>query len=575
MKLRTLLQYRPCKLPEDLGYARLIWDELRLLYFGGYAMQSKAAEFLFRMEEEKTEKAHEQRVKLASYINYFGPIVDWYVSALFERRVSVSPANQETFKALREEDQNIYRDFFNDADLKGQALDTVLRQTVTNALVYKKGIVGIDFPVADVAPRSLAEEYALGTSRPYIYDIDPRTMIDWEVDRSVSVEKRFNVDDEREGRVVYRRCTYKWVMLHWCESTREDITDDRSTTVHVFKYWSIVNGRAVWRLFKSDPVSSDAHIGEADLDMDVAEVDSGISPFSQIPIVAMEVPPNLWLGNLIGPLNLEHYRRRSAIVANQSKALFEALAFFLGPEIGAVHGPMPAARAANPARADDAVSRMKADGQIVLGKDDSVKSVGLSGKASQAASEDLDKLVQEIYSIVSRSGASMFASATAIGRSGASKERDYDSTAIFLRAIGLVATDAVESFMSMISAARGDDVLWQVHGLDSFRLDNASATLEDYLSLKTADIPSPTLLGEVAKQVARTMLPNAPPEVMSQIDDEIRENMIEEPGEIEEDDEDENDGGEEPSAGAGGDAEAKADDADEEGMSDGESEDQD
>ena len=90
-----------------------------------------------------------------------------------------------------------------------------------------------------------------------------------------------------------------------------------------------------------------------------------------------------------------------------------------------------------------------------------------------------------------------------------------------LGALGRIVRRFAVSLYDVISCARGEDVVWVAHGLDSFDQEDRQQVLEESLALQAVDIPSPTFKKEHAKRVATKLVPNLPPATVAQIADEI------------------------------------------------------
>jgi hypothetical protein len=512
---QILSQTRPANPPRDRGYDEKVWKQLDDLYQGGYQMLENAAKYLPRQIGETPER-YMERLQLVAYIGYFGGIVDYYAAALFSRQLVVTAAKDDG--ALADlPDPEVYAEFTRDADLKARSFSEVLKDALTTALVKQKGLIAIDFPSTEgIEIATRADEERLGVGRPYAFELAPEELIDWEYDEVI--RRRIEIADGAEVDVEFG--TFRFAVLRRVVCRRESPEGARGKPFEEFKIWRVEpDGLASWALYRTPPRGPDE--AELDPNAEVPLVDAGRTSFREIPIVELRMPANLWIGNVIGPLNLEHYQRRSALVSSQQKSLFEMPVVKLGPEIGGVGMEMPAERAQNPARGDDPRAQFQRKGYVVIGERDDLSFVGPTGSVYTIVDTQLDKLVDEIHRVTHRMAASISSTATALARSGASKAADLEETVIVLKAYAAIAKDAALRVFDVISDAREEDVHWSAHGLDNFEAYDREGVVAEALQLDAVQVPSKTFAIEYKIRTALALLPGLSPETQATIKDEI------------------------------------------------------
>jgi hypothetical protein len=156
---------------------------------------------------------------------------------------------------------------------------------------------------------------------------------------------------------------------------------------------------------------------------------------------------------------------------------------------------------------------------IQLGPQDRFGWAEPDGKVYQIASDNLDRLKDEIYRVsylmqqAGDSGGAM--------QSGLSKQWDFAVTQEILSAYGDVVKDAMRNIMNGVAAARQDDMTVDVTGLDSFDITDFSSEAADAESLLKLGIESPTLKKQVYKRVALKYLCDARQELKDRIAEEI------------------------------------------------------
>jgi hypothetical protein len=455
----------------------------------------------------ETLERYRERIRNASYIPHFGHIVDSYVGNLFAADLRVDTPDDEP--------EEFYGDFAQNANLRGDDFACVLKDVFREALVYGKAVLACDFPRVDgFQASSLAEEDALGLARAYCYQVEPEDLLDWELD-SVRHETA-SVDG---GKVTWSVGKMRWCTLYRKICTRESPADDRSTFVEEFVVWQMLNGYASYTVYRTRP-RTERERDPVD-DEDIPEFASGVTSFKEIPVLQLELPEGLWLGNKIGPLAIEHFRRRSALIAAENRSLFAVPLVKLGPEIPAVDGAMPADVQTDPNRGEDPIGTFTRAGYVVLGKDDDLKFVEPSGDSYKIIDEQLDKLVDEMYRTCSLMGQSVASSGTAVGRSGASKQLDKSATNVILSAYSAIAKDFAVRVYGLIAAARGEEFVWSASGLDKFNEIDRRELIEEAKAISSVPIDSKTFKAEWQTAIAKHLLNDPGEEVLELIREEI------------------------------------------------------
>lgn len=527
MRYGLLRETKPADPPVERGYTPELWCELDDLYRGGYQIAARAEEYLPKIVGESLERWRE-RCKLAAYIGYFGGITGVYAASLFAQPVAVLPASDAEDASTPGDlpDRATYDAFSRNADLRGTPFSQLMASVAPTVLVKGKTFIGVDFPRAPggVEPASRADSDALGLDRPYAYEVLPEEVTNWEYD--CVLRTRVEVGGGR-GSVSFDVGSFRWVVLRSTKTERPDVNAARSVVIDEYKVWRRRDdGVVVWEVYR---VAHDPKQPLQD-DDDVPMVDGGATNFRAIPLVEIRVPETLWLGNVIGPLNKEHWQRRSGLLSAQQRALVVIPTVYLGPEIGEVGGAMPAEAGQDPSRGDDPRGRYERQGYLVLGKDDKLRFEGPPTEAFTIVDKQLNGLVDEIHRVSGRMAASVSSTATAQARSGESKKQDNRDFTTVLFALGAVFRDAARRVYQLISEARGDEAVWTVHGLDRFDEEDAAAALDELLNLSTLELPSKTAKTEAYTRAIFALLPGLAPATQSTIRDEVRASIQPEEG---------------------------------------------
>lgn len=496
MKYGLLRQRNP-------AYTAARWEELQDLYVGGYQLLEKAPRYMPRFVGENAER-YAERLSAASYLAYMGQIADYFVANLFGQELVVTPAadaDDPNTPGTLPRDDGFYAAFAHDADKRGTSLVKVLRELFTNALIKGKGLLALDFPRRGEAPVNLAEEARAGASRAYVFEVPAEQLVDWEY-------------DEHGG--------FDWVILERVIMRRASPAETRDLLVEEFKVWTKENGIARWELFRTPAHKPSQRIGD---DVDVPRVDGGATTFRQIPLLELQMPPGLWVGNKLGSLAREHFQRRSGLNAAENKSLFAIPFVKLGPEVTAPGEAMPSEVQQNPNRGRDPRAEFHRRGYVVLGKDDDLGFREPEGKAYELIDRQLEKLVDEMFRVVHQMAASVAATKTALGRAAASKAEDRNATEVVLGAYGALVRDFAKRVYDCIGAARAENVIWTPHGLDKFELEDRDAVVKEALAVDSIAIPSPTFKKLYKTKLAFALLGSVPPETQDVIQSEIEDGV--------------------------------------------------
>ena len=498
MKYGVLKQRNP-------EYMAEAWSELDALYKGGYAVTGKAAGDLLPKLVGENSARYEDRKKSAGYLGYLAQIIDRFVSGLFMGDLVVTEPGDATDPNTPggTSDSAFYGAFAHDADLAGTPFVSVVRSVVRNALLKKRGIVAIDFPKpldkATIATR--ADEDASGASRAYLFEVPCEQLLDWERDKFGN---------------------FRWAVLYRCRQERDTPAAVRGAAkVHEFKVWTLEGGVAVWRLFAFTETTDNKLLDETDFPV----VDQGATGFEVIPLMMLELADGLWMGNKIGCIQREHHARRSALIAAMNKSLVAIPVAKLGPEIGAMGGPMPSEAATDPSRGNDPLGKFDRQGYVVIGAGDDIAFVEPAGSAYALCAQNLAELKDEMFRVVHQMAASLSTSPSAAGASGDSKREDREAEAVVLTYLGQKVREYAKKVYDVIARARAESVVWVVHGLDQFQSDDRATLLAEAVQMNTIAIPSATFTKEYKTQVALKLLTNAPPETQDVIRAEIADGV--------------------------------------------------
>lgn len=478
-------------------------QELHDLYEGGYAIKKKAGTYLPRLVNEN-KKRYDERCATAAYLGYMGQVVDEFTSDLFAQPLSMLPAADAEDPNTPGElpDEDFYTEFESDTDMAGNAFVDLLKVCMTTALVQRCAYVLLDAPTGNEADGELTSGVkAPEPGRLYAYEVSPRQVIDWK-------------ENKRGGGL-------QWAIINRVEQERETPLDARDRVHETFTVWTMKGGIAHWDRYgiTYDPTKPPE---EDDL---VPLEDSGDTDFKRLPLLRMQLPKGLWIGNAIGCAQLEHWRRRSTLIGAQNRSMVAIPFVKRGPEVGRAGGAQPSDTQENPTRGRDPVGTFERTGAVEIGSDDELGYAEPKGTAYALVNKELDELKDEIFRVSHKMAASVRPSAGALGRSAASKQQDGKATSLVLRALGHESRKFATRIYDTVAEARVEDVVWAPNGLDNYEIIDRESVLEEAISLDQVNIPSKTFHTIYAQQVAAKLLTGVDPRTIATINEEIAEGV--------------------------------------------------
>ncbi len=447
--------------PDYTSRAKM-WRRYRDLYAGGEQFRNNAAEYLIQRHKEPAE-VYRERLERVFYENYLGAIVDWYMATLVREEPVIE------FEGANEGGKSFFNVFVQNADLRGTTLTQFFKEQVTEALVCGKSYVVVDFPKTSEPARTRADEDASGQSRAYLMGYTADEVINWSHDSR----------GEMEWIVIRTSCLKQDSVrsFGWKKETR----------------W-IYYDRAKYEIYEQGGANQKKIIELVD------EGPHGFASIGRVPVFEIRVSEGVWLTNKVALLQLEHFNKSNALGWALTMGLFANPVIYSEREYNQIMGESY---------------------WVQLGPQDRIGWMEPEGKVYQIAADNLTRLKDEIYRVsylMQQAGDSSGSS-----QSGLSKQWDFSVTQEILCAYGDVMKDSMRNVLNAIAAARQDEMVIDVTGLDEFDISDFGAEAADAQSLLNLGINSPTLKKQVFKRVALKYLSDARQEIKNRIAGEIDE----------------------------------------------------
>lgn len=428
------------------------WQRYHHLAEGGPHFKKNIKKYLPQHEVEPA-AVYKLRCELAHYLNYCGPIAQYFSSMLF----SSPPVIASDPDTVDEE----YADFKEDADGKGTDLDAFIQECFNEAMVKKCSFARVELPTqpSDEERDKLTlkdfEDQGLGAVR--LCKLSPENVINWR-------------KDER-GRFL-------WVVEYDRREELLSFGDEECTVTETWTWWSDDDVKR-WQLqYKKSE--------RPDIEKDVPEV-APPQHLGRIPIVALELPSTLWLMSFIADAQLEHFRKSCGLSWSIDRSCYAMPYFFL---VDAKKPP-----------------KQGAGYYGLLGEKDRVEWPAPSAVPYETIETRIAALKDEIHRVAQQMARGVENNAAAVGRSGASKIADNTATEVVLGAYAHHVCEFIESLMDLVSFARSDDVNWSVTNPATFDLGDANTLIQNAILAMPLGIMSAE--HQIQTQTAIAMAMNA------------------------------------------------------------------
>jgi hypothetical protein len=436
---------------------KLMWRQYQDLYSGGERLRLNAGRYLMRRNKEPA-AVYQERLDRVFYENYIGSIVDWYAATLMRREPSL------LFEGAGDPARAFYAALSGDCDLKGTSLAEFFRRQFVQALVCGAAYTVVDFPRVAAPSLTRADEDASGRSRAYLVEYSPEEVINWNCDETGALD---------------------WIVLRTSCLQQSAATDAQWQQETRWIYYDREN----FQIYRKTGESGPAEL--------IDEGRHSLAALRRVPVFQMKVSEGLWLMNKAALLQLEHFNKSNALSWALTMGLFATPVVYSDREWSQVVGESY---------------------YIQLGSGDRFGWTEPEGKVYQIAADNLVRLKDEIYRVCYLMNQ---AGNAADSRSGLSKQRDFSITNEVLKAYGDVVKDGLKQVLWAIAAARRDDLVIDVSGLDEFDIEDFSSELDDARKLLDLGIQSETLRKQIFKKLALKYLSDARQEIKTRVAEEI------------------------------------------------------
>lgn len=435
---------------------------LRALYEGGDLFKAKIAEFLPQQPAEPAMQ-YTLRKQISVYRNYVGPIIDYFAALLFASAPVITGKRKGADSSEPADLPDYYSQFQRDCDRAGTDLIDTFKEVLSDAMIVQRSWIWAQHePVSDQQqPVNRADFEKLGIGDSWLRVVKDEQVLDWETDDAGNLAMVIVFD---QG------------------SKRSSVSSGRDTTVETWN--CILSDRVdIYRLeYQKDQKPRD--------EADVPLVASYAHRYGAVPVICLDMPTALWVGNRIESPQLAHFRLSNMQLWGMSRSCYAMPVFKRDSE----EGKEPT---------------MGAGYGIYLGLKESLEWAAPPVDCYAALGEEIKSHKDEIYRIANTMALGVENNAAAIGRSAASKTADALSTTVVMVAFARRVRESIERVYDLVGRARGDDFKWAITGLDDFSVDDLSGVVEMFKMTEDAGgIQSKTFNIEMQSRLAELFLPD-------------------------------------------------------------------
>ena len=480
--------------PEYTGLKEA-YQQINTLYKGGVMMREaviRSGQFLIKNAKELAEVYATRQLRF-SYTNLLGNIVGWYISAMFKQPAQlvkrIDGAEGQEALNVPQDVQDFCEAFEKDCDRAGCSFNEFMRDVTESVLLFKRAYVVIDTPRPgdDAPPKTLKEQQDGGLLDPFLVLYRPIDVINWQADAYGNLE--------------------------WCvikiRTQDQTFLDDPAVT----DYWYYFDRQQVARYerqIKSGTAVTSTDVGGQD---ETARMSDGyprrhaMADQDRVPIECVEVPDGLWLGNRVFLPLVNHLNQDNALSFITHQSNLPQLVIEDGTN-GSYEEPVT----------------ISAVGYHKIPNGGKMYYLEPAGQSIGESRQIIADIVESIYKACYLMDQARTNRSTPTAQSGVSKQADKTPSRDALSGIGDVIRPAQQNiYRDVLQIAGHDDIEPDIRGYDF----SDKVTADDMALLEQAtvvDVNSTTYERELAKKSVRLALPDANPETLDVIDDEIDKN---------------------------------------------------
>lgn len=449
-------------------------DRYRALYAGGECFDrllERPNTNLFGPNPSEAPDMTSARKRELFYINYVGPIHDYFAAMLFGVRPQVRAA--KTGESIVPD--AFYAEFGADATGQGESMPAFMRARFIDAIVAGASWIRAQLPTPSIEPVNLAQSQDGGLLRAVVSPVAAESVLDWGVNASGALT---------------------WAIIHSREQPRTDPTTSRSLIVETFTVLDETSETTYQTTYPPENPPTD----QTDIPL-IADL-TRPHRFPRVPLICIAPGPNLWLMHRLASTQVELFKIDNAFNWAMRRFCFPVLQF----------------KSEN----KDSPPNTSSGFCVIVGTDEGFSYVSPEAAPFEVMLARRDSMKDELYRVSQQMAMGVNNNAAAIGRSGESKQTDAESTQVVLQAYADLVIASIEDLYELISDGRGEEeVHFSVSGMDSYDLTDLKTFVDTALNVQKLQIPSETFRKELSVKLVKHVMPDLSAEAENSIRSEI------------------------------------------------------
>lgn len=450
------------------------WALLSNMIAGGNRMKEDSKRQLLVNPDGRPDDVMRERVRLATYINKIGPVLNRFVSQLCAKQGSYKGSTDEFWATFFKERMLLPGD--DDGRANFHAL---LSTSMFEALSQGKAIAQVDTR-RKAGSYSIQAQKENGELNPYVV-LHPREALwDWEISND-----GFDYTKLHQFKRKRLRWNAKLIPIH--EFTiYERIEDDK---IFVSKYSVTPSKDEVIGIFEDIDL-----LKEEDVIITTEIEDELIFSFNgkfKFPVVTLTLPEKLWVGSQL-------YEPQKSFF-NQTAALEWGIftSNFAMPVINGIEDEDD-----NPLE-----GQRWGDGYyLLLRQGQTLSWTERPGGAFSTALNYRGEIKRDIFDTLQQIAMSASDGTAIIARSGESKREDRRPEQILLETYGQMLCIYAGQILDCAAIAHAEDIAWDVKGFNDFLNDGILEYIAEFTAISQAPIPSKEFKKETTKHYAGEVL---------------------------------------------------------------------
>lgn len=404
-------------------------EKLEHLYEG-----EKITQYLVKdTQESYFTKDLKKQIAESAYDNFFAQIINYYAGSIFSSKFKFELKNS---KILPKE----YNEFITSVNDKKTDMSEFLKQCTIDALVYGKSYCIIQLPSEEIP-----EEMTIG-------DLD-------DIDFGIELNR---IEPEHVYSWRFEDNNLQWLVTHTDLDFRNSPYDENIWTKHT------------WTIYTLDQILKFETIVECgknpDPELDITPTEIINHNLGAVPIIILDFPEGLHLGNLLAPTQIRYYNTNTAYSWAISRTCYS----------------IPVIKTENPENAQ-ALFKGNPRSAIILDQNASWEWTTPPGESLSEMASAISEAKKTIYSVANVSNILDEKSYNNV-KSGIAKSQDQSVSDKMISSYKQLIKEFAQDILEMVSIIRGNKLEFVAIQPPLFDIDELISVLNDFPEIQKTEI---------------------------------------------------------------------------------------